>query len=40
VIALSDHSDFNGLLRYVEESKPKLVITDNYRAGNATALEK
>jgi len=40
VIALSDHSDFNGLLRYVEESKPKLVITDNYRAGNATALAK
>ncbi len=40
VIALSDHSDFNGLLNYVEESKPKLVITDNYRAGNAEGLAK
>jgi len=38
VLALSDHSDFNGLLQYVEESKPKLVITDNFRAGNAETL--
>ncbi|HML02806.1 MAG TPA: MBL fold metallo-hydrolase [Candidatus Bathyarchaeia archaeon] len=38
VLALSDHSDFNGLLRYVEESKPKLVITDNFRAGDAQVL--
>jgi len=29
IIALSDHSDFKGLLKYVEESRPKLVITDN-----------
>ena len=40
VIALSDHSDFNGLLQYVEESRPKLVITDNYRIGDAAALAK
>jgi len=40
VIALSDHSDFNGLLRYVRESKPKLVITDNYRVGDAKVLAK
>lgn len=40
VIALSDHSDFRGLLRYVEESKPKLVITDNYRVGAAKTLAK
>lgn len=40
IIALSDHSDFNGLLRYVEESKPKLVITDNYRVGAAKTLAK
>jgi putative mRNA 3-end processing factor len=40
VVALSDHSDFNGLLRYVEESKPKLVITDNYRAGDAEGLAR
>ena len=38
VLALSDHSDFNGLLQYVEESKPKLVITDNFRAGDAQVL--
>lgn len=40
ILALSDHSDFNGLLRYVEESKPKLVVTDNFRAGDAEALAK
>jgi len=40
VIALSDHSDFNGLLRYVSESKPKLVITDNYRVGDAKVLAR
>jgi len=40
VIALSDHSDFNGLLRYVRESKPKLVITDNYRVGDAKVLAR
>ena len=38
IVALSDHSDFNGLLRYVEESKPKLVITDNFRVGDAQVL--
>lgn len=38
ILALSDHSDFNGLLRYVEESKPKLVITDNFRVGDAQVL--
>ena len=40
IVALSDHSDFKGLLRYVEESKPKLVITDNYRNGAAKTLAK
>jgi len=39
-VALSDHCDFNGLLRYVSESKPKLVITDNYRSGDAYALAR
>lgn len=39
LVALSDHSDFEGLLQYVEESNPKLVITDNYR-GNAESLAK
>jgi len=40
IIALSDHSDFKELLQYVEESKPKLVITDNYRVGAAKTLAK
>jgi Cft2 family RNA processing exonuclease len=40
LIALSDHADFNGLLRYVKESKPKLVITDNYRVGDAHVLAR
>jgi len=40
LIALSDHSDFLGLLHYVRESKPKLVITDNYRVGDAKALAR
>jgi len=40
VVALSDHSDFKGLLEYVRQSKPKLVITDNYRAGDAEVLAK
>jgi putative mRNA 3-end processing factor len=39
-LALSDHSDFNGLLQYVEESKPKLVVTDNSRVGDAEALAR
>jgi len=40
LIALSDHSDFRGLLHYVRESKPKLVITDNYRVGDAKTLAR
>ena len=40
LVALSDHSDFRGLLHYVRESKPKLVITDNYRAGDAKTLAR
>jgi len=40
VVALSDHADFDGLLRYVKESNPKLVITDNYRVGDAKVLAR
>jgi len=40
VLAFSDHSDFEGLLQYVEGSGPKLVITDNYRVGDAVSLAK
>jgi putative mRNA 3-end processing factor len=40
ILALSDHSDFDGLLEYVRLSGPKLVITDNYRIGYAEALAR
>jgi putative mRNA 3-end processing factor len=40
LVALSDHSDFNGLLEYVRRSKPELVITDNYRVSNAEPLAR
>jgi putative mRNA 3-end processing factor len=40
VVALSDHSDFDGLITYVRRSKPELVITDNFRAGHAETLAK
>ena len=32
IVALSDHSDFDGLIEYVRRAKPKRVITDNYRS--------
>jgi putative mRNA 3-end processing factor len=38
IIALSDHSDFNGLIEYVERSRPKQVITDNFRISHAETL--
>ncbi|UCC33568.1 MAG: hypothetical protein JSW53_00745 [Candidatus Bathyarchaeota archaeon] len=40
MVALSGHSDFYGLLRYVERSKPKIVITDNHRYGDAVVLAR
>jgi len=40
VVALSDHSDFNGLLEYVRRSKPQYVITDNSRVSNGESLAK
>jgi putative mRNA 3-end processing factor len=40
VIALSDHSDFDGLMEYVRRSKPKLVVTDNFRVGYAETLAR
>lgn len=40
LVALSDHSDFDGLIEYVKRSKAKQVITDNYRSnGDALAME-
>jgi putative mRNA 3-end processing factor len=40
LVALSDHSDFNGLLEYVKRSKPKRVVTDNYRVNHGATLAK
>jgi len=40
IIALSDHSDFDGLMEYVRRSKPQLVIADNFRIGYAKTLAK
>jgi putative mRNA 3-end processing factor len=40
VVALSDHSDFAGLIEYVRRSKPKLVIADNFRVSHAGTLAK
>ena len=39
-VALSDHSDFNGLLEYVKRSKPEYVITDNFRVSHGETLAK
>jgi putative mRNA 3-end processing factor len=40
VVALSDHSDFNELLQYVERCNPELVITDKYRSEAARIFAK
>jgi putative mRNA 3-end processing factor len=40
VVALSDHSDFNGLIEYVRQAAPKRVITDNHGGGHGEALAK
>ncbi len=40
VIALSDHSDFNELLEYVERCNPRMVITDRYRSEAARIFAK
>lgn len=40
LVALSDHSDFDGLIEYVRRSKAKIVITDNYRVSHGEVLAK
>jgi putative mRNA 3-end processing factor len=40
VVALSDHSDFNGLLEYVRRASPKQVITDNHDGRHGETLAK
>jgi putative mRNA 3-end processing factor len=38
--AFSDHADFDGLMEYVERSRPKYVVTDNFRVGDAPSLAR
>ena len=40
VVALSDHSDFDGLMEYVRRSRPRHVVVDNYRVGYAEVLAR
>jgi putative mRNA 3-end processing factor len=40
LVAFSDHADFDGLMEYVEQSKPKYVVTDNFRVGDAPSLAR
>ncbi|HKZ87882.1 MAG TPA: MBL fold metallo-hydrolase [Candidatus Bathyarchaeia archaeon] len=40
LVALSDHSDFNGILEYVRRAKPKMVITDNHRVSHGETLAR
>jgi putative mRNA 3-end processing factor len=40
LVALSDHSDFDGLIEYVKRSKAKQVITDNYRSQGAVLAKE
>ncbi len=39
-VALSDHSDFEQLMEYFSAAHPRLVITDNYRSGDAPVLAR
>ncbi len=40
IVALSDHSDFHGLIEYVRRAKPKQVITDNHRVSHGETLAR
>jgi len=40
VVALSDHSDFDGLIEYVRRCNPKEVVTDNYRVSHGEVLAR
>jgi len=40
LVALSDHSDFDGLIEYVRRSKAKHIITDNYRSQGAVLAKE
>jgi putative mRNA 3-end processing factor len=40
LVALSDHSDFDGLIEYVQRCRPKRVVTDNFRVNHGATLAK
>ncbi len=40
LVALSDHSDFGGLIEYVRRCRPKRVVTDNFRVSHGVTLAK
>jgi putative mRNA 3-end processing factor len=40
LVALSDHSDFDGLIEYVRRCNPRQVVTDNYRVRHGATLAK
>jgi len=40
IIALSDHSDFDGLIEYVRQANPRRVVTDNHGGGHGETLAK
>ncbi len=40
LIALSDHADYDDLIKYVEEASPRLVVVDNSRQGEAYELAR
>jgi putative mRNA 3-end processing factor len=40
VISIPDHGDFKELMKYIEQSDPELVITENYRSGKGEIFAK
>lgn len=40
LVALSDHSDFDGLIEYVKRCKPRRVVTDNFRVSHGATLAR
>jgi putative mRNA 3-end processing factor len=40
LVALSDHSDFDGLVEYVRRCKPRRVVTDNFRVSHGVVLAR
>jgi len=40
IYATSSHADFDNLIKYVNDAKPKYVIVDNYRTKQALSLTK